>query len=306
LEKQGFGMRIKFYIYFAIFFIICSTFACKNQGTGKFYIVGMGTAPDLVSARAVNVIKNADIVLIESDYDRNVWKDYIKGKEVWYRTVGLRIMYGADPSKIKDPKRRAKAEMGIKARNLLAERITAAIRNGKIVADLQAGDPMVYGLTFMLEMLPKDITTEIVPGIGAFQSASAAVKMSTTFGYDTSAVILTMNDWEGRVDTNEKLMASGSSMVVYTMLLDINKLFSQLNLHYTADTPVALVCNAGDPASQKVIRSTIGRFIKEVDFEKIPKDKSILLIGKFLKVGQARKDFVPKISPGHPPVSLDK
>ncbi len=299
-------MKIKLAACFALLLILSCCFACNSKVPGKFYIVGMGTAPDLASVRAVEVIKNADIVLVESDADRKMWKDYIKNKEVWYRTVGLRIMYGADPAKINDPEKRAKAERGIKARKILMERITKAVRGGKIVADLQGGDPMVYGLTFMLEMLPKDVPTEVVPGIGAFQAASAAVKMSPTFGYDTSAVILTMQDWDGRADTNEKLMANGSSLIVYTMLLDFEGFFSRLNRHYPPETPVALVSHAGDPRNQKVILSTVGRFMQQVYSDKIKRDKSILLVGKFLKVGQARKDFVPKISPGHPPVSAGK
>ena len=65
--------------------------------------------------------------------------------------------------------------------------------------------------------------------------------------HDTSAVILTMGDWPGRTDTNEKLMALGSSMVFYTMALDYPTVFAQLKRFYAADTPLAVVCNAGDP-----------------------------------------------------------
>jgi len=293
-----------------IFLIICITFgtaatAANQVKTGKFYIVGMGTAPDLVTVRAIEVIKKADVVLVESEEDRNLWKDYIGNKEVWTRTVGLRIMYGADPQKINDPERRAKAEKGIKARKQLMDRITSAARQGKTVADLQAGDPMVYGLTFMLEMLPKDIPTEVVPGIGSFQAASAAVKMSPTFGYDTSAVILTMEDWNGRLDINEKLMASGSSLVVYTMLLDYPKFFTLLKKYYPEETPVAVVNNAGDAVTQKVTYSTIGKFLSEVDYKSLPTSRHILLVGKFLKVGQIRKDHVPEITSGHAPVKVD-
>jgi Tetrapyrrole (Corrin/Porphyrin) Methylases len=38
-----------------------------TQATGKFYIVGMGTAPDLITVRAQRVIGRADIVLTERD-----------------------------------------------------------------------------------------------------------------------------------------------------------------------------------------------------------------------------------------------
>jgi precorrin-4/cobalt-precorrin-4 C11-methyltransferase len=273
-----------------------------NAGQGKFYIVGMGTAKDLITLRALEVIKSADIVLIETEQERSYWQEYIKDKEVWLRPIALRVMYGADPQTIANPKKRDLAEKGIHARKLLIDRITTAVRGGKIVTDLQGGDPMVYGLTFMLEMLPGDIPTEVVPGVGAFQSASAAVKMSPPFGYDTSAVILTMDDWEGRVDTNETLMAGGSTLVVYTMLLDYPRLFSQLKKHYPADTPVCEVIDAGDRLNQKVIRSTVGKFIDEVDFKNLPEERHVLLIGKFLKVGQARKDFVPRVSSSHAPV----
>ena len=53
--------------------------------------------------------------------------------------------------------------------------------------------------------------------------------MSPPYGWDTNGVILTMADWPGRTDTNEKLMATQSSMVFFTMHLDYPKLFEQLN-----------------------------------------------------------------------------
>jgi precorrin-4 methylase len=276
--------------------LLCVSATMRAEaGKGKFYIVGMGTAPDLITIRGVEVIKSADVILVGDEQERDLWKDFIKDKEVWYCPNSLRVLYGIDPKTIKDPQRRARAENGIKARQELVDKIRTAVESGRIVASLQAGDPMMFGLTFMLELLPKEMPTEIVPGIGAFQAASAAVKMSPPYGYDTNGVILTLADWEGRADVNEKLMATGSTMVFYTMHFDYPKVFSQLGRFYPADTPVAVVCNAGDRNSQKVIRSTVGRFLQEVDYKNLPVERHILLVGKFLKVGQARKDFVPHI-----------
>jgi precorrin-4 methylase len=71
--------------------------------------------------------------------------------------------------------------------------------------------------------------------------------------------------------------------------------FAQLQRYYPADTPVAVVNNAGDPEQQTVIRSTVGRFLEEVDYRNLPPDRHMLLVGKFLRVGQARKDnLVPR------------
>lgn len=270
-----------------------------QTGRGKFYIVGMGTAADLITMRGVEVIKDSNIVMVASEQEREIWKDYVKGREVWYCPDSLRIMYGRDPRTIQDPQIRAVAENAVKTRRELADRIRAAVDQGKVVAFLQGGDPMMFGQTFVLELLPKDLPSEIVPGIGALQAASAAVKMSPPYGYDTSGVILTMADWPGRVDSNEKLMASGSTMVFYTMLFDYPLVFSQLQRHYPADTPVAVVIDAGDRATQKVVRSTVGRFLKEVDYKNFPAERHLLLVGKFLNVGQARKNGVSKIEKQH-------
>lgn len=264
----------------------------QSPAAGKFYIVGMGTAPDLITARALRVIERADVVLVEEGSDSREWAEYTKGKEVWYWPHSIRKFYGAEPGSLKDPGARTEAEKIAKTREQLVGRIRSAVENGKIVASLQGGDPMMFGLTFFLEMLPRDLPTEIVPGVGSFQAASAAVKMSPPYGYDTNAVILTMADWPGRVDTNEKLMVTGSTMVFYTMHLDYPSLFSQLRRHYPADTPVAVVNDAGSREKEQVIRSTVGRFLQDVDYRNLPDERHILLVGKFLKVGQARKDFL--------------
>ena len=149
---------------------------------------------------------------------------------------------------------------------------------------------MIYGTTFYLEMLPKDFPSEIVPGIGAFQAVTAAVKKSPVFGYDTNSVIVTMDDFPGRKDINEKLMETQTSMIFYTMGLNYPRLFEQLKKHYPATTPVAVVSFAGMRDKQQIVRSTVGKFLTEVDYKKLPADAHTVLVGKFLEGGQARID----------------
>jgi precorrin-4 methylase len=257
---------------------------------GKFYIVGMGTAPDLITVRGIQAIKEADIILLEEPSERDYWKDFIGDKEVWYCPHGSRVGLGLDPNDVKDPDMRIIVEKNARQRQEAVDRIRKAVEEGKTVAALVGGDPMIYGTTFYLEMLPKDFPSEIIPGIGAFQASSAAVKMSPVFGYDTSSVIVTMDDWPGRSDVNEKLMATKTSLVIYSMNLNHKRLFEQLMRHYPANTPVAVVSFAGERGKQQVLRSTVGRFLTEVDYKHLPVDAHTLLVGKFLEVGQARYD----------------
>ena len=265
---------------------------------GQFYIIGMGTAPDLMTLRAQRVIARADILLAEEGDFGTMWADLARGKETWEYPRSLRKYYGVDPRTLTDPRQRTQAETMDKARRQLMERVASAVSVGKVVACLQGGDPMMYGMTLFVELLPPSVPTEIVPGIGAFQAASAALKASPPYGYDTNGVILTMADWPGREDTNAKLMASRSTMVFYTMGIDYPSLFAQLQRSYPPDTPVAIVSDAGDLAHQRVIRSTVGRFLQEVDYKGLPQDRHMLFVGKFLTAGQARKDaLVPRTTP---------
>jgi len=271
-------------------FVLLMGCATVRKGPGKLYIVGMGTAPDLITVRGIEAIKSADIVLVHDPQGLKDWQGFIGNKEAWVFPRFNLLFFGIDPNTVQDPSEKALAERLARARYEIVNRIRCAIEKGNTVAILEGGDPMMYGETFYLEMLPKDLPSEIVPGVGAFQAASAAVKMSPPYGWDTNAVILTMADWPGRVDTNEKLMETGTSMVFYTMHLDYPKLLAELKRHYPENTPVAIVCYAGDRNRQKVITSTVGSFLDEVNLKNIPVDKHMLLVGKFLTVGQARKD----------------
>lgn len=269
---------------------ILLSFSIAGMAAGKFYIVGMGTAPDLITLRGVEAIRSADLILLEQPSEFEYWKAFIGSKEVFYCPHGARVGLGMNPKDVDDPDIRAIVERNARHRQDAVDRIKKEVEAGKIVAALEGGDPMIYGTTFYLEMLPKDFPSEIIPGIGAFQATSAAVKMSPVFGYDTNSVIVTMDDFPGRKDINEKLMAAQTSMIFYTMGLNYPRLFKQLNKHYPASTPVAVVSFAGDLDKQQIVRSTVGRFLKDIDYKKLPADAHTVLVGKFLEVGQARID----------------
>jgi len=270
--------------------LLTLTLGPAGAAPGKFYIIGMGTSPDLVSLRGDRILRQAELFVLEDASDKEAWKEYIGDKETWVAPHGSRVGYGVDPDKVKDPEVRAIVARNAKLRQDAADKIRDAVAAGKIVVAPCWGDPMVYGTVWYLEVLPKDFPSEIIPGVGAFQAASAALKKSTTFGYDTNSVILTMCDFPGRADTNEKLMKTGTSLVIYTMHLDYPKVFGQLKRYYPASTPVAVVCFAGDPEKEEVILSTVGSFLKEVNYRKLPPDLHTLFVGKFLVKGQARVD----------------
>ena len=60
---------------------------------------------------------------------------------------------------------------------------------------------------------------------------------------------------------------------------------------------MAIVGDAGNQKAQKVLRSTVGRFLDEVDYRRLPVERHMLFVGKSLTVGQARKDFLAPRAP---------
>ena len=166
LSKSPFAKRIRCLVLAATGGILPAQSPAPSLG--KFYIVGMGTAPDLITVRAQKVIARADVLIGEEGSFEKDWADVAKGKEIWQWPHNFRRLYGVDPATLKDADQRALAESLDRTRRQLIEKIRTAVAVGKVVACLEGGDPMMYGMTLFLELLPAGVPSQIVPGIGAF------------------------------------------------------------------------------------------------------------------------------------------
>ena len=220
----------------------------------------------------MEVIKKADLILLEQPSEREYWKDFIGDKEVIYCPHGARVGLGLDPKNVSDPDMRAIVEKNAKHRQEAVDKNTKGRRGGKDRGG--AGGRRSHDLRhhFLSRDAAEGFSFGDRSGHRRLSAVSAAVKMSPVFGYDTNSVIVTMDDWPGRKDVNEKLMATQTSMIIYTMDLNYPRLFEQLKRHYPLTTPVAVVSFAGDREKQQVVRSTVGRFLTEVDYKKLPVD----------------------------------
>ncbi len=115
-------------LFLAVIGVGAAGLAGPNRAVqGKFYIVGMGTAPDLITIRAAEVVKSGDIVLVENEQEQDMWKDHIRNKEVWFCPQSIVRRYGIDPETVKDAQQRALVEKGIKIRQAMVDRIRSAL-----------------------------------------------------------------------------------------------------------------------------------------------------------------------------------
>lgn len=112
-------------------------------------VVGIGPSRENVSVRAVDAIKNADVIIAYKGYIKPI-EDLIEGKEIITKGMGDEI---------------ERAEIAI-----------AKSKEGKKVALVSSGDPGIFGMANVLFQLVEKYTgieVEVIPGITAANFAAS-------------------------------------------------------------------------------------------------------------------------------------
>lgn len=143
----------------------------------KLYGIGTGPgAADLLTLRAVNVIKDANVIFAPNNKGKNLALDTVE-EYIGDKKVVL----------IDFPMGSVEAEDYINAANIIYEEIP----EGGYGAFLTIGDSMIYStFIYVMDLLTdKDIKIEVVPGIPSFVAAAAASKVPLTVKGDKFLLI---------------------------------------------------------------------------------------------------------------------
>ena len=257
----------------------------------RLFLVSVGNGdPDNITLRAVNTIKESEIVFCDK---RMVAKFpvLLSGKEIHDPGFGIFAVLGKTPEEFKGNKRfnyNEKMEQYHKISAIIRE----GVKNGKTVSVLCSGDPSIYGPNMWYTDAFKDLSPEIVPGVSCFNAANAALKKGVTSGKNAHSVILTASfgreeNYKGP-DSIENLAALQSTMAFFTMFMDMEKVVAQLKTHYPGDTPVAIVQHAGYRDKEKVILGTLDTILSKIKGED-PLFEYMLYVGNFLTNGYDEK-----------------
>jgi len=247
----------------------------------KVCLVGVGPGdPDLITLRAINAIKKADLVFCLESV-KTKFAEYLAGKEVIHGYWRLFPYYGQDPSQLEADERRQCEAMAAK-RNEFIGLVRGAVGEGKTVAIVDSGDPLIYGpWAWCLEEF-EDLHPEVVPGFSSFNAANAALRRGITTSENTKSVILTAADWLGTADTIERLSAHRTTMVLFTMRTEFKEFIDKLSINYPPDTPVAVVKHAGYAGKEEVVHATLGTILNRVGPDRLPFEY-LLYVGDFLQ-----------------------
>jgi len=240
--------------------------------TGKVFLVGAGPGdPGLITLRAVELIKKADVVL----YDRLVSKKIIsmipkKAKSFYVgRAVGDDYKHQDDTNELMVMNAKTKSN----------------------IVRLKGGYPMIFGRGGEeAEYLKKhNVSFEIIPGItSGIGSATYAGIPLTHRKFASSVVFVTGHeDFEKSKDAVRwKKLAKSTDTIVVMMGLSRIGIISKQLLSGGMDkkTPVAVIQD-GTTSKQKMITGTISNIAQKIKQSKI-RPPSIIIIGKVVSLSK--------------------
>jgi len=232
--------------------------------TGKVYLVGAGPGdPKLITLRAVELIKKADVVL----YDRLVSKKILS--MIPKRAVSIYVGRAVgDDTTHQD----STNELMVKYAKLK-----------KSVVRLKGGDPIIFGRGGEEAELLKsfNVKYEIIPGItSGIGSATYAGIPLTHRQFASSVVFVTGHeDPEKKSDVVKwkKLAKSVDTIVIMMGLSRIGVISKKLiDGGMDKDMPVAVIQN-GTTSQQKMIRGTISNIANKIKRNKIKPPTNIII-----------------------------
>ncbi len=262
--------------------------AIATQSPTQLYLVGVGPGdPDLITLRAIETIKRADVIFcMESLKDR--FAELMQDKQVVHGYWRLFPFYGQDLDDLEGAQR-AEAEKLAVRRNEFIAMVRQAIEDGKTVAIVDSGDPLIYGPWAWTMEEFEDLQPVVVPGVSAFNAGNAALRRGITNSDLTKSVILTAADWEGKTDTIDRLSTHQTTMVLFTMRTEFKEFIRKLAINYPADTPLAVVKYAGYADREQVIQATVGTILEKVGQDDLPFEYMIY-VGDFLTFRYRKED----------------
>lgn len=203
---------------------------------GKVYLVGAGPgAPDLLTLRAADILRRADIVF----HDSLVHPDT--------------LLLAQNAEKIAVGKRCGKLST---AQRFINKRLVDAARKHALVVRLKGGDPMLFGRAQEeIEALQAaGINFEVVPGVTAALAASAGLGISLTQrGLSRNVAFVTARVGEGQTDHDWAASAVAADTALIYMGVGQARLIADTLMARgrSPATPVVIVENASLPGERR-------------------------------------------------------
>ena len=226
------------------------------------HFIGAGPgAPDLITVRALNLIKSCPVVLYAGSL---VPEEIVAEASIDAHVVDTAPLHLDE---------------------IIAE-IEAAHANGQDVARVHSGDPSIYGAIAeqMRRLDDLGIDYDITPGVPAFAAAAALLKRELTLPDISQSIVITRTSVRASSmpagETLENFAKTGATLAVHLSVNNMAKVIKELSPYYGEDCPVAVVYRASWP-DQAVVTGTLSDIrakVKEAGFTRT----ALILVGRVL------------------------
>ena len=232
--------------------------------TGKVYLVGAGPGdPDLITLKAIELIKKADVVL----YDRLVSKKILAMIPKRCKSIYVGRAVGDDTTH-----QDSTNELMVKYAKLK-----------KTVIRLKGGDPIIFGRGGEEAEFLKSfkIKYEIIPGITSGIGSATYAGIPLTHRQFASSVVFVTGHEDPEKKTEvvkwKKLAKSVDTIVIMMGLSRIEEISKKLiEGGMDKTTPVAVIQNGTTP-KQKMIKGTISNISNKIKRNKIRPPTNIII-----------------------------
>jgi precorrin-4/cobalt-precorrin-4 C11-methyltransferase len=224
------------------------------------HFIGAGPgAPDLITVRALNLIKACPVCLYAGSL------------------VPAEVVAAApDDAQVIDT-----APLHL---DQIIEHMRQAHENGQNVARVHSGDPSIYGAVAeqMRRLDALGIDYDVTPGVPAFAAAAATLKRELTLPGVSQTIIVTRTEGKASPmpdgEDLPSLAKAGATLALHLSVRNLAKVVRELSPDYGENCPVVVIYRATWP-DEKIIHGTLGDIRDKVRAEKITRT-ALVLVGE--------------------------
>jgi uroporphyrin-III C-methyltransferase len=237
---------------------------------GRVILVGAGPGdPGLLTVRAVEALKSADVVVHDGLVDERV----------------LEIAPAA-AQRISVAKRRSRHTLPQESINAL---IIAHVKTGAIVVRLKGGDPFIFGRggEEVEAVRAAGLPVEVIPGVSAALGCAAGAMLPLTHRDWSSAVSFVAGQCKGLTDQDwSGLAGKGRTLVIYMGVATAEAIADKLMADGVApDMPVA-VLERGTLPGARALRTLLADLGPMVGREGV-QSPAVIVVGEVVQLADA-------------------
>lgn len=262
-------LRRRFALTFGLLGLILSCHAAwaatpEASHRGRLYLVGIGPGdPELATLQAVRILKQADDVFCFA-YLADQVAQHARPETIHVAPAVLMGKYQGPAVRVWPAQSPARTAQTRSEMEQFVPRVRALVAAGRTVVLADAGDPTIFCPWTWARDTFADLSPVVVAGLSSFNAANTALRPTLTCC--GGAMLLSNGDELGAPDAGGRLQ---TTLVIFTHRHKAEELVPRLAARYPADTPIALVCEAGGPTQSTRI-GTLATILEKVRGEPTP------------------------------------